>query len=99
MPAERQALAQFTIVVQLAVEHDGDIARLIPDRLVAADQVDDAEPPNAQCQAHCSRISGEKALIVRTTMAHRGSHGPDTRFGFSRAGYERDAADAAHATA
>src|SRR5262249_16219545 len=56
--------AQLRVVVDLAVEHDGDGLVLVPDRLTPGVEVDDGEP------AHAERESSfdEGALVVGPTV-------------------------------
>ncbi len=48
VPAREQFLAQFGILKQLAVERDPDRLILIADRLPAAGQVNDRQPPSSE---------------------------------------------------
>ena len=96
--AERQALAQVAIVVQLTVENDRDVLGFVPGGLVAASQIDDAQPAHPQCESRRPRIAGKKAFFIRTAMFHRRGHRSHARFGICVARSEGDAADAAHAT-
>src|ERR1700694_4671665 len=96
--AERQALAQVAIVVQLAVEDDRDVLGFVPGGLVAAGQIDDAQPAHPQCESRRPRIAGKKSFFIRTAMFHRRGHRAHARLGISVARSESDAAYAAHAT-
>jgi len=58
--AKRQALAQIAIVVQLAVEDDRDVLGFVPEGLVAAGQIDNAQPAHPQCETRRARIAGKK---------------------------------------
>ncbi len=98
MTAERQSLAQVAIVVQLAVEDDRDVLGFVPDRLVAAGQIDDAQPAHPQCESRRPRIVGKNAFFIRAAMAHRRGHSPHARLRICAARSEGDAAYAAHAT-
>ncbi len=98
MTAKRQPLAQIAIVVQLAVEDDRDVLGFIPGGLVAAGQVDDAQPAHSQRESRSTRVTDKKAFFVRTAMAHRRGHRTHARFSLSVARTESDAANTAHAT-
>src|SRR5712664_3645426 len=96
--AERQALAQVAIVVQLAVEDDRDVLGFVPGGLVTAGQINDAQPAHPQCKSWRPRITGKKAFFIRTAMLHRRGHRAHARLGIRVARSEGDAAYAAHAT-
>src|SRR5437660_9265176 len=96
--AERQLLAQVAIVVQLTVEDDRDILGFVPGGLVAAGQIDDAQPAHPQCKSRRPRIAGKKPFFIRTAMVHRRGHRPYARLSAGAARSERDAAYSAHAT-
>src|SRR5947208_5412072 len=58
------------MVVDLAVEHDNDIARLVVERLIAMLDVHDRESPHSQRD----RFLFVEPLSVRTAVGHRGGH-------------------------
>src|SRR5262249_51190671 len=58
------------VVVELAVLHRPDGAVLVADRLVAALDVDDAEPPHAECDARLEM----RAAVVRAAVRHGVGH-------------------------
>ena len=95
--AKRQALSQVAIVVKLAVEDHRHVFGFVPDGLMAAGQVDDAQPAHPQCEPRRARISRKKALVIGTALAHRGGHGANARFCFPSPRSKRDAAYTAHA--
>ena len=68
---------QRLVIVDLAVEHDQDVAVLVRDRLVPAGQVDDAEPPHAEADPALD----ERAPVVRAAMADRVAHPADLGLG------------------
>ena len=96
--AERQALAEVAIVVHLAVEDDRDVLGFVPDGLVAARHIDNAQSAHPQRESRGARISGQEALVIRPAMPHRSGHGANARFCLRRPRSKRDAADTAHAT-
>jgi len=93
-----QLIAELSVVVDLAVEHHGDRPVLVVDRLVAAGQIDDAQPAHPQCKSRRPRIAGKKPFFIRTAMVHRRGHRPYARLSVCAARSERDAAYTAHAT-
>ena len=70
MPALEQFLAEFWIVVELAFEGDPDVAGLVGERLPAAGDVDDRQPPCAERDARLD----VNVLIVRPAMRDRRRH-------------------------
>ena len=62
--------AHVLVVVELAVLHPPDVARLVRERLVTALDVHDAEPPDAEGDA--VRLVG--AAVVRAAVRHRVGH-------------------------
>ena len=68
-----RARAQLQVVVDLAVLHDDDRAVLVRDRLVAAGQVDDREPPRGEPDAALD----VHALGVRPAVHERRRHAPE----------------------
>ncbi len=83
---------QLAEVVDLAVENDRDAAVLVEDRLVAARQVDDRQPPHPERD----RSVDEIACIVGAAMRHRIAHADDVRLRGGRAAQTDDPGDAAH---
>ena len=63
-----QFAPQFHVVVNFAVEHNGDIAVVRDNRLVAATEVNDLEPR----RAHRAHARLKHSLLVRPTMNQRG---------------------------
>src|SRR6478672_5496668 len=70
MSATLELRSQFTIIVDLAVEYDGDCLVFIEGGLFAREQIDDCEAPHSQGDA--SR--NQKAFRIRTTMRHPLAH-------------------------
>ena len=94
MPLGFQPPPQRGVVVDLAVEDRPDRAVLVGERLMAAGQVDDRQPPEPQC----GMVVAIVARVVRPAVDEPVHHGLE-RFGRQRAvriGPDR-AADAAHA--
>ena len=98
MAAERQAVAQFAVVIQLTVKYDRNVFGFVPDGLMAAGQVDDAQPTNSQSEAGRARFAQEKSFLVRAAVTHGCGHCLHARFRLGIAYRESDSADAAHAT-
>jgi hypothetical protein len=71
-----QLVPQFLVVVDLAVEDHPDGPVLVCHGLLAAIEVDDAEPPHAQSDA----VANIDALLIGSSMSHRPAHGPDVVF-------------------
>src|SRR5208282_1713026 len=65
--ARAQLAAERLEIVDLAVEHDGDAAVLVVERLRAARDIDDGEPAMAEAQARLEVIAG----AVGTAVAER----------------------------
>ena len=63
-------LSEVVVVVDLAVEDDCDGFVLVEDRLVAACDVDDAEPPKREA----GLVIDQEAVRVRPPMSDRDSH-------------------------
>src|SRR4029079_12029849 len=91
-PASRELLAQFHVVVDLAVLRHGDAAGVYRDRLMAAGEIDDAQTRGADRR----RILREVPLIIRPAVIQRPHHA-DQPPGVCRMTGQRDeASDAAH---
>ena len=71
---------EFDVVVDLAVEDDADGPVFVPDRLPAALEVDDAQPPHAERQARCDM----RARAVGAAMHDAREHPIEPRGGFIR---------------
>src|SRR5262249_2995921 len=65
---------QIPVVVDLAVEHDPDRAVLVGQRLMTADQVDDAEAAHPEA----NRAVGVDTLVVWSPVDDRLAHRPDS---------------------
>ncbi len=98
MPAKDQALAQFAIVVELAVEDYSDVFGFVPEGLVSAGQINDAQPAHPQGESWRAPIANQKSFFIRATVAHRCGHRAHTQLRFGVARGKGDSADAAHAT-
>ena len=83
---------ELLVVVDLAVLHDDDGAVLVRDRLVAAGEIDDREPP---CREPDGAVD-ERAAGIRAAMHERSTHRrePAGIGGSARGG---DSADPTHA--
>ena len=68
-----ELLAQFLVVVDLAVEDDPDAAVFVGDRLVTGAEIDDAEAAHADAAGPV----GVDAFVIRPAMADEVGHGPD----------------------
>ena len=70
VPAFFQACAQLQVIINRAVEDDVDRLVFVRNWLVAAGQVNDAEPPNRQTNAWLSEV----AFIIRPAVPQRLRH-------------------------
>src|SRR5947208_17146080 len=70
MTAGDQLLTKRLIVVDLAIEHHPHGTVLIADRLLAALEIDDAEPAHAETDV----AADKDAVIVRTAIDDRIAH-------------------------
>ena len=94
MAVRLQLAAEVRIVVDLAVEDDLDRTVLVPDRLIARLQVDDAQAPHRQANG----TVGEEALAIGAAVGERVAHGLEGRAGGWGSAIElEDADDSAHA--
>ena len=84
--------AQLGVVVDLAVLDDDDAAVLVGDRLVAALEVDDRQPPRGQP----GLAEHHLAAGVGPAVVQRGAHGGEHVAVRRSAAGAHDAADAAH---
>jgi hypothetical protein len=91
VPPRLQARPQLGVVVELAVEHDDDVAALVGQRLVAVLGIDDGQPAHAQ--RHLGGV--EQALSVRSAVDQAGDHRGHHLWVGVAAG-RVDAGDAAH---
>jgi len=69
--------AQMREIVDFAVEDDAHRAVFVEHRLVAAGEINNAQPAHAQHGAGF----GQHTPVVRATMDHFREHGTDARFG------------------
>src|SRR5437016_1067838 len=74
MTEVRKAFAKFAIVIQFAVEDYCYVAELIPNGLVSAGQINDAQTPHAESKRRRAWIIEEEAFAVRSTVSHCGGH-------------------------
>ncbi len=94
MAAGEQLLPQFGILEQLAIERDPDVAPLVGDRLAAAREVDDREPPGAEDHAGL----GVELLVVGSAVGDGPGHGEEAARGELAGPRQVDGAgDSAHA--
>src|SRR5205823_1390310 len=63
MAAADKLLTQLGVIVEFAVEHDADLAILVPHRLVAACNIDDRQPPMPE--EHTPELVNIKAVAIR----------------------------------
>ena len=70
VPAFFQACAQLEVIIDLAVEDDVNRSVFVRDRLVAAGQINDAEPPNRQTNAGLDEV----AFVIRPAVPQRLRH-------------------------
>ena len=91
-PSRSSSRAQLLVVVDLAVLDDVDRPVLVRDRLVAAREVDDREPPRGEPDA----VVEEGAVAVGAAVDERGAHRVEPA-ALDRAPARGDSADPAHA--
>src|SRR5262249_3270789 len=91
-----QSLSHFAVVVKLPVHHNRHIVRLIPDRLVPASKINNAQPAHSKPEPGSARIIYKKTGIVRPAMAHRLGHSSHLRLRVRATRDECDATNAAH---
>ena len=68
-----QPFRKFTIVVNLSIENDPDILRLIANGLMPGVKVNNTQAPHP----NSDRPRDKYAVIVRSAMHHRVAHGLD----------------------
>ena len=66
-----QLLPQLTVVVDLTVENNRDATVLAPDRLMASDEIDNAEPPYAETHGTIEEEPFVVGSPVHDRVAHR----------------------------
>src|SRR5690348_5219447 len=93
MPGSDKFVAKLAKIVDFAVEANGQRARLIPDRLRPAGQIDDAQPPRARGKAR----RNERTLLVRAAMNDRAQHPRKHGSAFVRRVASDNSTNAAHA--
>src|SRR4051812_10757925 len=72
MTPRGQFCAKLGVVINFAIEDDPDRAVLVMDWLLAGRQIDDREPPHAECDARHDATS----FVIRTAVADRRAHPP-----------------------
>ncbi len=92
MPARFEFSAQFHVIVNLAVADDVNRSVLVRDRLLAAVEIDNAQPPHRQADAGLD----EEAFIIRSAMAQRVGHFAEEGTAISSVFRGDVAGDAAH---
>src|SRR6476619_1219839 len=60
------------MIVEFAVEHDADLAVLVPHRLVAACDIDDRQPPMPE--EYTPELVDIKAVAIGAAMRQRAGH-------------------------
>src|SRR6185312_13819696 len=93
MPGSDKFVAKLAKIVNFPVKADGQRARLIPDRLRPAGQIDDAQPPRARGKAR----RNERTLLVRAAMNDRAQHPRKHGSAFVRRVASDNSTNAAHA--
>src|SRR5690348_8822517 len=93
MPGCRKLVAKLAKIVDLAVEANGQRARLIPDRLRPAGQIDDAQPPRARGKAR----RNEGPFFIGAAMNDRAQHPRKHGSAFVRRVASDNSTNAAHA--
>jgi hypothetical protein len=94
--AQLQRVAELAVVVKFTIEDYGDVAFFVPDGLMAAGQIDDAEAAHSESEAGSARFVEEEAFFIGATMEKRGGHGPNTGLRTRMILSECGAADATH---
>src|SRR5687768_9947737 len=84
--------AQLAVVVDLPVEDNPDGPVFVGDRLMAAREVDDAQPAHAERHA----VTEIHPLVVRTAVHDRGAHAADVRLRYRSSIPAHDSGNAAH---
>ena len=69
--ALQQPLAQFAVVINLAVENQGDVPGFVGERLVAGLKVDDAQPPDGQRDVRQLKSSAAVRSAMEDASCHR----------------------------
>jgi hypothetical protein len=75
MPALQQFVAEFPVIVDLAIEDDGNRTVLVVDRLPPAVDVNDRQTSHAKPDL----VVKEKPVIVWPSPANKRTHPPDQR--------------------
>ena len=91
MPLRQERLAHLLEVVDLTVENDLQGLVLVCDRLRAAREVDDAQPPHADAHA----LLDEEAVVIGAPVPNGAGHGTEYFWGNASVGRE-DSHDSAH---
>ena len=80
MACSLQPCAQLEVVIDLAVEQDGDVAALVPDRLLTPRNVDDAQAAKGEPRIAENGFAGLIGTTVGDRLSHPNEHfwiGPD----------------------
>src|SRR5258708_35143606 len=83
---ENQTLTQFAIVVKLSVEDHRDVMGFIPDGLMPARQINDAEAAHSEGEAGDAGVLDEEAFVIGAAVKHGLRHGSDAAFGIVTGG-------------
>ena len=76
MAARFDQASEFAVIVNFAVQNDGDRTVFVENRLMASGHVNDRKPPMAE-----SDSSGDvKTFVVRPAMSKRAGHSPQDGF-------------------
>src|SRR5437763_12819837 len=70
--AAHELPAELRMIVEFAVEHDADLAVLVPHRLVAACDIDDRQSPMPE--EDMPDLVDIKTVAIRPAMRQRGGH-------------------------
>jgi hypothetical protein len=93
VPSQFQFPPLLEVVKQFAIKNNGDVSKLVEDRLLAVGQTHNAEPPGAQGEPRSVKVT----LLIRPAMHDRTRHSSDNFVGYGSPISEmKKACDAAH---
>src|SRR5689334_19713243 len=87
-----QRLPELDEIVDLSIEHQRERPVFVKERLVAAGDVDDAQPPHSEADA----LAQKKTGVVRPAMAESAGHRLQRRLVDGGGAAVKEAGDAAH---
>src|SRR5262245_56071759 len=87
-----ELFAKGAVVVDLAVEDDANAGLLVPHRLVAGSEIDDAEAPHGEPET----VLGPNSLVIRSAMHDRSVHFPQYLGALFTRKRTRDTDDSTH---